>query len=615
MSTTSRPAETPELSCFDSTDQIIAEFNSQHGPDYVYALVSGGEDSDTACEVIHNHPELEIDGVVHVNTGTGIEETRRYVMRRCADWGLPYIELTSYDDACQKQHNHGFRQCEFKIERPPDVYRELDSYFYGTRRDKDNYENLVHKMGFPGPSMHWIMYLALKHKPIKRFVELHHDNDETIAFVSGVRKKESDRRARNISDDGISENWGGCPVISPLTYWSKSQIKEYRLALDLPSNPVADLIGMSGECLCGAYASREELEKLARWGFDSTIRWINNLEHELYQSLVARGYVAPEYALWGHGNSKEENQPEDDETVQMMLCSDCEESCDPAIMEESKGISYGENLIEEKAHCDVWSRWFYCPDCNVIIQDPIEHRRTVHATSPEPPYLQCISWDIRELNQAAFSEASEHRPNNPREMENPVRTDPKLGKETRSETIFYSVDRCSECSYEPYHDGVEHCTECGTFKLKPGDHIDSMITNANEGKPLEDLVTIEPGILTDIIPADAIDETAVFDSVEELHTAVTADEIAMLLIEETGSPAKYLDLDPSFEKLIHDAGLDPLLEEFSLKAADVLDPTYRTDILTAIENEISDSKSKAAVDESLDPTVDPNQSNIASFNS
>jgi hypothetical protein len=53
---------------------------------------------------------------------------------------------------------------------------------------------------------------------------------------------------------------------SPLAMWTKIDMIKYRCMMgDVPFNSVTDHLNMSGECLCGAFASEGELERLRFW--------------------------------------------------------------------------------------------------------------------------------------------------------------------------------------------------------------------------------------------------------------------------------------------------------------------------------------------------------------
>ncbi len=603
---------------FESTQAIVEKFHEENDPDYVYALVSGGGDSDTACEVAQEFG-IDISGVVHVNTGIGIEDTRRYVMDRCLDWGLSFHELTSLSDADSKRRDDGVSHRERFTEIDDGVgktlekhpYDDLQTRYYGVRRSNDDYEKLVRKMGFPGPDLHWVMYLALKHKPITNFVTKFHDDDDEIAFISGVRKKESDRRAENMSEDGLSENWGGCTVVSPIADWSDTDVSTYRRERDLPSNPVSDLIGMSGECLCGAYGSREEIEQLLRWGFTDVARQIEQLEWEVFITGVSKGYISPEYGIWGHGNTEQPLNLDADDDMQMMLCADCEEKCDPAVMEETDAVTDGEVAIRNKVHCEVWDRWFYCPDCDVVINDPIEHRREVHSVTPGAPYIDAMPWDVREINLDSLGDDAAYE-----NITEPVLTDQELTKEKRMEDPIKQSLLPHDHSHEftpTKNDGVEQCNECGVSRLQP-DALRDKITASDKGEEATDLITVEPGVLSTIIPLDAIDASDVVSSKDELETIVTTDEIITLLEERVDSMTRYINTDPSFEKFFDDAGLRPLLDEFNAIAEDVLDQSEYTTISSELK-EIAADEDVEEISTSLQPEIDPDQVGLDSYTS
>lgn len=592
----------------ESTETIVSTFHDETNPDYTYALVSGGGDSDTACTVAQEFG-VDVDAVVHVNTGTGIEQTRRYVMDRCLDWGLPYIELTSLEDADAKRQNDGVSRQERYVDREGGVgkklkenpYEELNTSYYGVRRPNDDYKKLVRKMGFPGPSLHWIMYLALKHKPIQNFVETHHDEDEKVTFVSGVRKDESARRAENMSDDGISENWGGCTVISPIAYWTESHVSTYRKENELRSNEVSDILGLSGECLCGSYGDREELRKLKRWGFTDAAKRIEDLEMELFRDHVSKGYVPEEYALWGHGNTNQPDSLTSKEKPQMLLCADCEDSCDPAIMTEQENTSQAEVALQEGAHHTVCDRWFFCPDCETVFNDPIEHRKAVHAVEPGSPYLDDIRWNVREINYDKQSNLDE-----------PVTTDPELTKTQRMKTSIAQTTTGPNhtCEFTPTgNSGISHCTGCGSYEIAPGE-LKQMISASDEGDGIESLISVETGVLSTVIPHPSIDETEVISTEEELRSVLTADVIVELLVEEMNSVTAYLDTDPSFNRLVGDAGVSPLLAKFGIDARAVLDEKYHSKILDALRSEAADEGSKT---KPLQAEYDPNQQNMNAF--
>ena len=209
-------------------------------PTAVVGLFSGGNDSTTLIDVVKN----ELDYVCHINTGIGIEQTREFVRQTVADWGIPYIE----------------------------------------ERTKESYEALILKWGFPGPHGHGLMYQRLKERPLaavrRRFVT---KRGERVVFVSGIRRKESARRFY-AGYEPINRQ-GSIVWVNPIFEWDNDTMMAYRRRYDVPRNPVADLLHMSGECLCGAFAHPGELDEIALW-YPDVAKRIRDLEHKAEQAGV-----------------------------------------------------------------------------------------------------------------------------------------------------------------------------------------------------------------------------------------------------------------------------------------------------------------------------------------
>jgi len=116
-----------------------------------------------------------------------------------------------------------------------------------------------------------------------------------VIFVAGRRRDESKRRA----DVPELERRDSIVWVSPLIAWTKLDLNTYRLMCgDVPVNEVADILHMSGECLCGAFAGWGELENLMAWfGSDPGIAIIGQLEDE----LAGREDIPPIRRKWGWG--------------------------------------------------------------------------------------------------------------------------------------------------------------------------------------------------------------------------------------------------------------------------------------------------------------------------
>ncbi len=219
----------------------------------VYALFSGGHDSLTSTLLAAKHPSFR--GVVHINTGIGIEETRVFVRETCAtnDWPL------------------------HEVKAPEGKYEEL----------------VLTRGGFPGGvQSHNSMLFYLKQQPLAKWFKTIKGR---TGFVTGIRKNESVRRM----GAGISvpiRRDGRKVWISPILEWTKVDCGRLIDAEGLQRNRVVDLLHRSGECLCGALAREREIHEIAAW-FPETATRINALERECEE----RGIVA---CVWAGRNAE-----------------------------------------------------------------------------------------------------------------------------------------------------------------------------------------------------------------------------------------------------------------------------------------------------------------------
>ena len=232
----------------------------------VFALFSGGHDSLCATHVAMQHPAVTT--AVHINTGIGIEKTRQFVRNTCKnfDW-----KLNEY--------------------HPPKTYSEL-----------------VQTYGFPGPSMHTLMYNRLKERCINQVLREHKTyRREAIGFITGVRSQESTRRmgyVEPIQKDG-SRIWIAC-----IHDWDGKDKNAYMEKHNLPRNEVVDLLHMSGECLCGAFAKPGEREEIKLW-FPAVYKEIEELE----EAVATTGKPC----RWGVRPTENSYQI----TMNLPLCTSC----------------------------------------------------------------------------------------------------------------------------------------------------------------------------------------------------------------------------------------------------------------------------------------------------
>lgn len=224
-------------------DRAIAE----HAPVAVRVGFSGGRDSLAVTHwIMTNVPGAE---VFHCNTGIGIEATRQYVRDTCKAMGWPLHEIRAKEDCGQ------------------------------------DYDEIVRKHGFPGPDGHSMMYARLKERAIRELVRrAQSKRGERVLIATGIRHDESVRRMRYV---GREVNRVGSQVwVNPIYWMSAEQRDAYNREHGLPINPVSATLGMSGECLCGAFAHRGE-KAMVRIVCPQTAARIDALEQE----VLAKGFT------------------------------------------------------------------------------------------------------------------------------------------------------------------------------------------------------------------------------------------------------------------------------------------------------------------------------------
>jgi 3'-phosphoadenosine 5'-phosphosulfate sulfotransferase (PAPS reductase)/FAD synthetase len=203
--------------------EILLEAVGRHRPVAIFAAYSGGNDS-----IVATHFTLAVlphAKVLHINTGIGIPATRCHVRSTCSRSGWDLVEVTtpvSYEDL---------------------VLGRCKGYMGG----------------FPGRGMHRVMYNRLKERPLRMALaeaKRGHHRHSRVLIVSGIRADESKVRTgyQRTESKVDSQVW-----VNPLYWCSHQDFADYRALHGLPRNPVKDTVGISGECLCGAYADPGEL--------------------------------------------------------------------------------------------------------------------------------------------------------------------------------------------------------------------------------------------------------------------------------------------------------------------------------------------------------------------
>lgn len=222
----------------------------------VVILFSGGNDSTVLAHIFKGRATH----AAHANTGVGIEQTREYVRATCERWDLPLMERKA-------------------------------------PREEDSYRAHVLQYGFPGPGAHYKMFQRLKERALEQVQRelVLQPYRERVVFLAGRRRTESDRR-NSVPE---MERRRSAVWISPLVNWTKPDMNTYRLMQDaagdpVPVNLVADLVHMSGECLCGSFAHFGERQEISEWYADA----FDEIA-ELEELIADREDIKPWARKWG----------------------------------------------------------------------------------------------------------------------------------------------------------------------------------------------------------------------------------------------------------------------------------------------------------------------------
>ena len=142
-------------------------------------------------------------------------------------------------------------------------------------------------------------------KPIKTEVKI--DNKkETLTFPRKTKAK------KYIYNDG--KMW----FISPLYYKSNDWVMKYFIENDIKRSPVYETLHISGDCLCGCFAKKEEL-KLLEMFHPEVFTEIKRLEKLVKEKGSPE---AKENSVWGiHNQTTESVEAQDN--LEAYVCSEC----------------------------------------------------------------------------------------------------------------------------------------------------------------------------------------------------------------------------------------------------------------------------------------------------
>ena len=247
-----------------------------------FALFSGGNDSVASTHCAVN--EYAIDYVVYLDTNTGIPENKQHVKDVCESYGWDLL-----------------------IAQSP---MTLKDFALGSdSRDP---------LGFPSPSMHSWAYQYFKERQLGKIAT---QIDNKPKYYTGVRSRESASRMKNVEGEvQEAERW---TWIAPIHDWHDDAVRKYRKEHDLPENPVAEKIGRSGDCYCGAFSNRTTQLVELEAHYPEHAEWLKELEQEVQDELG----TDEKYCYWGFGNMSEKRLRAlmaENDMNQMSLCSHCD---------------------------------------------------------------------------------------------------------------------------------------------------------------------------------------------------------------------------------------------------------------------------------------------------
>jgi 3'-phosphoadenosine 5'-phosphosulfate sulfotransferase (PAPS reductase)/FAD synthetase len=264
-------------------DEIIQEALNTYKPVMVLLLFSGGHDSMCSTHFAASYLKLKDIPfkVYHGDTTIYIERTRQYVKDQCKAYGWDLV-----------------------IKSPPKI--------------EDTYREVVRKHGFPGPNRqaHSFMYRKLKERALRHYITHEVKSSpyarENVLLISGARQSESAIRMgyQDYMKKENSKIW-----CSPLFYWHKINIENYMAGNQISRNPVKDKLGISGECLCGCFSDKGELDRLDQHFPDDADKI-----HELHELAIENGHPWP----WAMGpNEWYKIHPPGQLSMDLGMCTRC----------------------------------------------------------------------------------------------------------------------------------------------------------------------------------------------------------------------------------------------------------------------------------------------------
>ncbi len=137
--------------------------------------------------------------------------------------------------------------------------------------------------------------------------------------------KSGDKTKVRRDTDLYAELWEGTKVFTfPILDFSKRDVNQYLREYAIKHNPVVDLIHMSGECLCGAFAHPGELEEIITW-FPGVGRCLVKLQEKVNDAGFPWGWEDRPPKWWLKMRQGQQFLPglEPPSTPESILCASC----------------------------------------------------------------------------------------------------------------------------------------------------------------------------------------------------------------------------------------------------------------------------------------------------
>jgi 3'-phosphoadenosine 5'-phosphosulfate sulfotransferase (PAPS reductase)/FAD synthetase len=211
--------------------------------------------------------------------------------------------------------------------------------YAGKKNNPDTYFEIVKIHGFPGKTnaVHSWMYRWLKDHTINAIISSirQRKRNRPIIIISGARKHESVRRFGTSQDITIQGNniW-----VNICNEWTNSDVHAFAVDnnLDQYRSPISKSIGISGECFCGCYSKKGELNEI-KIASPSTYEKITSIHKWLLENTNNKWD-------WESGPSKQftlekYGQLNMFSPSNMIMCSTCMNNTDSEDIETEEDLS------------------------------------------------------------------------------------------------------------------------------------------------------------------------------------------------------------------------------------------------------------------------------------